>query len=123
MGNTETTRKNHIVDADDEKQAIAKIEGYYRQKDDSYCVSYGVEIVDISECITKNDNCVEAWVNGEYASFVVRHGSWNGCVFFEPFNVVGKNEYIYKHGAGKSKDDLIQWVTETINTKSYLREQ
>ena len=51
MGNTETTRKNHIVDADDEKQAIAKIEGYYRQKDDSYCVSYGVEIVDISECI------------------------------------------------------------------------
>jgi hypothetical protein len=51
MGGTDKIHKNHIVEAEDESLAIKKIENFYRQKDDAYCVSYSVEIVDIDECI------------------------------------------------------------------------
>ena len=70
----------------------------------------------------KSDTVFEAYVNEEYAGFVAKHGSWKGCVFLEPFVKFSRTpmKYEYNHGAGKTKDDLIKWVTDTINTKSYL---
>jgi hypothetical protein len=44
--------KTHLVDAENESAATQKIERYYRNKDESYAVSYSVYVTEIDEMIT-----------------------------------------------------------------------
>lgn len=45
-------KKSHLVEANTESEAEQKLTQYYEKKNSAYCVSYSVDIIDISEVIS-----------------------------------------------------------------------